>query len=135
ARSDYLDATTFPTFQNIANGFLLPALTNDYYATVGVKLTQPLLKDGWIDLYRRNIQLNKKNLQISELTLKSNIMNVVTTVATAYYDLIFAREQVNVERKALDLAKRLLQDTHRKVEAGTLTRLDEQQAESDVETI
>jgi outer membrane protein TolC len=139
ARSDHLNATTFPSAQDLAlaAGMLAlpPAQTNDYYATAGITLSQPLLKNAWIDIRRRNIQINKQNLKISELALKANIMTILTSVITSYYDLVFAREQVNVEKKALELAGRLLEDTRLKVKAGTMTPLDETQAEADVETI
>src|SRR5437588_7854683 len=76
ARSDHFDATTFivPSLLTpvpaIGAGFLPPALnnpsSNNYSATAGITLSQPLLKDSWIDLYRLGIRLNQKNLQISE---------------------------------------------------------------------
>jgi len=56
--------------------------TNNYYATAGVTLRQPVLRDSWIDLYRRNIQLRKKDLGISELALRAAVMTNVTKVAT-----------------------------------------------------
>ena len=140
-RSDHLNATTFPTasdrFTLAGVGILNPPpyRTNDYYATVGVTLRQPLLKDFWIDSYREGIQLKKKNLQISELALKDGIMTIVTTVTVSYYNLVFAREQVLVEKQALELAKQLLEETTKKFQAGTLTELDQTQAEADLETI
>ena len=143
ARSDYLDARTFPSVVDLAllqaghvsPSLALPLQTNDYYATVGIKLKQPLLKDFWIDRARETIQLNKKNVKISELALRDQLMRTITTVTTAYYDLVFAREQIQVEKAAMDLAVGLLEFTRRKVEAGTLTMLDQQRADSEVETI
>jgi len=144
ARSDYYDATSFPltdflVTQNVRNQDFPPATnvpnTNNYFATVGLTLSQPLLKDFWIDRNRRNIQLQKKNLKISELTLQEQLMRTVTTVATSYYNLMFAREEVRLQTAALEAAKRLLDDTRRKVQGGALPPLDQQQVESSVETI
>jgi outer membrane protein len=73
ARSDYLDGRTFD-LQIPGQTSLPPVFTNNYYTTAGITLRQPLLKDFWIDRYRETIQLNKKNLKISEIALKGQLM-------------------------------------------------------------
>ena len=93
---------------------------------------QPLLKNLWIDPYRWAIQINKKQLKISELGLEYQIMTTVTTVEQGYYDLISARENLKVQEKALELAQRLLSENKKRVEVGALAPLDEKQAESQV---
>ena len=60
---------------------------------------------------------------------------MLEAVTVNYYDLTFAREQINVEKAAMDLASELLAFTRRKVEAGALTMLDQQRTESGLETI
>ena len=96
--------------------------------SVGIDLNQPLLKDFWIDSTRQQIWVNKKNLKISELGVRFQIMDVVRRVELAYFDLIFAIENVRVQEKALELANRLLAENKRRVEVGALAPLDEQQA-------
>jgi len=51
-------------------------------------------------------------------------------VELAYYDLIFAQENVKVQEKALQLAEQLLRENKKRVEVGALAPLDEKQAES-----
>src|ERR1044071_785114 len=97
-----------------------------------LQLRQPVLKNFWIDSTRLNIAVNKRNLRISELDLRTQIMNVVTTVEQAYYNLIFAYENVKVQEKALELAVRLQEENKKKVEVGALAPLDEKQAEAQV---
>ncbi len=100
---------------------------------VGVlQLRQPVLKNFWIDSTRLNIVLNKRNLKISDLDLRFQVMNTVTAVEDAYYNLIFAEENVKVQTAARDLAKRLLEENKTKVRIGALAPLDEKQAESQV---
>jgi len=145
ARSDHvdglspLDESLLVPIKDINGGFLPPATnsasSNNYVAAIGMTLTQPLLKDSWIDLSRRNIQLNKKNARLSELAFRAGLMSNVTTVATVYYNLLFAQEQVKVQTSALESAQRLFEDTRRKVQGGALPPLDQQQAEANVETI
>ena len=66
-------------------------------ANVGFfELRQPLLKDFWIDGSRLQIFLNKKNLQGSELRLRSQIITTITAVEEAYFNLMYAGEAVKV---------------------------------------
>lgn len=101
-------------------------------ASASIQLRQPLLKNFWIDNRRLTIQVNKKLVQISEQTLRGQIMNVVTAVQLAYYDLLLAQERIKVQQQALQLAERLVKETKRRVDVGTVARLDEKQAESQV---
>ncbi len=103
-----------------------------YSGNATLTLTQPLLRNSWIDSTRLNIQISKKDLKISNLALQLQIMNTVTSVELTYYDLIFARENVKVQQKALELAERLLAENKKRVEVGALAPLDEKQAESQV---
>jgi len=99
-------------------------------STASIGLTQPLLKNFWIDGTRLNIAVAKNRLKHSELGLRQRIIEVVTSVELAYYDLIFARETVKVQEKAVELAARLAQENKRRVEVGALAPLDEKQAEA-----
>lgn len=102
----------------------------EYSPGVGIDLAQPLLKNFWIDSTRQAIWVNRKTLKISELAVQGQIMNVVNRVEQAYYDLIFAIENVRVQEKGLELAERLLAENKRRVEVGALAPLDEKQAEA-----
>jgi outer membrane protein len=107
--------------------------TNSYTGDVGIALRQPLLRDFWIDANRQRIRVEKKNLKISELALQQQIINVLTKVQLAYYDLLHARESIKVRERALTLSQQLLAENRRRVQVGDLPPLDEKQAESQVE--
>src|SRR5262245_1256697 len=107
--------------------------TNQYSAFAGLTLRQPLLKDFWIDPYRQKILVDKKNLKVSELALRWQIMNTVAAVQVAYYDLISASEKVRDETNFLAVARQLLSETTLRVQVGDLPPLDEKHAESQVE--
>ncbi len=92
--------------------------------------TQPVLKNFWIDNTRLQIFLDKKNLKITELDLRAQVMNTITAVEQAYYNLIFSQENIVVQQKALELAEQLLAENRKRVLVGTLAPLDEKQAES-----
>lgn len=100
--------------------------------SASLSLRQPLLKNFWIDGARFNIAVSKNRLKYSELGLRQRIMSVIESVQLAYYSLIQAREDVNNQEKALQLAERLLTENKKRVEVGALAPLDEKQAESQV---
>ncbi|HEY5346419.1 MAG TPA: TolC family protein, partial [Verrucomicrobiae bacterium] len=95
-------------------------------------LTQPLLKNFWIDSTRLTIRVNKNRLQFSEQGLRGQIITTVTAVENAYYELIYARENVNVQQEALVLAQTQLDQDKQRVQVGSLAPLDVQQDEAQV---
>lgn len=99
-------------------------------ARVGFQFSQPLLKNFWIDSTRLNIRIGKNRLKYTELTLKLQIMQTMTTLEQAYYDLIYNRENVVVQQKAVELAERLVAENKKRLEVGALAPLDLQSAEA-----
>jgi outer membrane protein TolC len=131
--ANYMDATTyFPTMPGFDP---LQRITNQTAAGWNLTLSQPLLKDFWIDKDRLTIKVNKKNLKIAELALRQEIMNIVTRIKSTYYDLIYAKEQIAVHEKALELAQLLVKETTRKAELGEASQLDAMKAQAQAETI
>lgn len=101
---------------------------------VGLSLTQPLLKNFWIDSTRLNIRVSKNRLQYSEQGVRSQIITSITDVENAYYELIYAQENVKVQQEALDLAQTQLDQDKQRVQIGSMSPLDVQQDESQVAT-
>ena len=101
-------------------------------ANVGVTLTQPLLKNFWIDSTRLNIRVAKNRLKYSEQSLRQQLITSVTAVANAYYELIYAQQNVQVQSNALVLAQTQLDQDNQRVQIGTLAILSVQQDESQV---
>jgi outer membrane protein TolC len=91
-------------------------------------LTQPLLRNFWIDADRFTIFVNKKELEKSVDDFRDTVMSTITQVETAYLRLIQGNENVVVQEKALELADRTVSENKKKVEVGAMAPLDEQQA-------
>jgi outer membrane protein TolC len=103
-----------------------------YSPTASIQLTQPLLKDSWIDGTRLQIQLDRKGFKQNEADVRGQIMRTVSDVETAYFDLIYKKESIKVQQKALETAERFLAEQKKRVEIGALAPLDEKKAESQV---
>ena len=129
-----LNSGTNVSFVSTNNPVAIPAFSLETFSGQAgfLQLRQPLLKNFWIDSTRLQIMIDKKNLKISELDLRAQVMNTVTSVEQAYYNLIFARENVKVQQKALELAERQLSENKKRVEVGAMAPLDEKQAQSQV---
>ena len=102
--------------------------------SVGITLTQPLLKNFWTDNTRLTIKIAKNLLKSDIQGLRLQVITSVTDVENAYYELIFARENVKVQQEALILAQTQLDQDRQRVQIGTLSPLDVQQDEAQVAT-
>jgi outer membrane protein TolC len=94
------------------------------------ELRQPLLKNFWTDSTRLQILIDKQNVVLSELDVRQQVITTITEVEAAFFNLIFAQENILVQKAALQLAERLLAENKKRVEVGALAPLDERQAEA-----
>ena len=107
-----------------------PQLTSNISATY----TQPLLRNFKIDGTRQQLLVSQKNLEISQTQLQQSIVQTTRTVRNAYYDLMYAIGNLNVQRQSLQLSQQSLKDNRARVEIGTMAPLDIVQAEAEVAT-
>jgi outer membrane protein len=101
---------------------------------IGIQMTQPLLKNFWIDSTRLSIKVAKNNLKYSEQGLRAQLITTVASIENAYYAVSAAREQLKVEQDALRLSQTQLDQDKQRMQIGTLAQLSVQQDESQVAT-
>lgn len=115
-----LDATSGSgpggAFQDASGGF-------------NISLSQPLLKNSWIDSTRYSIQVSKKTLKTTELDLARQIMELVTRVENSYNDLLLARENIKAHEEAVQLAERQLTASQKRVAVGRGAEVETKQTE------
>jgi len=95
-----------------------------------VGVTQPLLRDFWIDQTRYNIAISRQNLRISDLVLRQRLLATVSFVEQAYFEWIAAREQVRVQDEAVGLARQEAREMGLKAQIGVAEQLLAQSFES-----
>jgi outer membrane protein TolC len=99
---------------------------------MGASVTQPLLRGfGW-DVNTAQIRIARKNQDISYQQFVQLVMQTVSNVKQAYYDLHYAIENVKVREQSVDLAKRFLDESRKRMQVGTMARLDVVQAEAEL---
>ncbi len=118
------------SFAVLPDGRVIESPFENSGASASISATQPLLKNFWIDNNRLVISVAKNRLKYSELLLKLQTMQTITTLEQAYYDLIYNRENVIVQQKAVELAERLVMENRKRLEVGALAPLDLQSAEA-----
>ncbi|HOW86015.1 MAG TPA: TolC family protein [Candidatus Aminicenantes bacterium] len=105
-----------------------------YGTTLSFNLTQPLLKNFGLKINQREILVARNNLGVSDETLRNTLMTTVFNVESAYWNLIYSIESLDVRRQSLQLAKDLLDKNQRSVEVGTLAPIEVLSAQAEVAT-
>jgi len=101
-------------------------------STVAFNYTQPLLRNFRIDSTRQQVLVSRKNREISDVQLQQSIAVTTRNVKNAYWDLVFAINNLGVQRQSLQLAQQSYKDNRARVEIGTMAPLDIVQAEAEV---
>ena len=101
-------------------------------STMGFNYTQPLLRNFSIDATRQQVLVSRKNREISDVQLQETISSTLRNVKNAYWDLVYAINNLAVQRQSLQLAQQSYRDNRARVEIGTMAPLDIVQAEAEV---
>lgn len=97
-----------------------------------VTLTQPLLKGGGIDVTMASVKTAQLSEKINILSLKSTIMDTVTSVITAYRSFLQATKQLEISRTSLERARELVSVNKELIAAGRMAEVELVQTEADV---
>ena len=95
-------------------------------------LTQPLLKNFGLGANTAGIRVARKNRDIASLGLTRKVIDVVSDVSIAYYELVFAIEDHKASLEDLHSAEKLLGEDRTLVQAGMQSPLEVTQAEAGV---
>lgn len=105
-----------------------------FNTTLQASIVQPLLRNFRTDSLRTQLRVTAINRDISEIQLRQTVTNILANVRNAYWDLVFAMQAVDVARRSLQLADKLVEDNKIRVEVGTLAPIDVVQAEAEAAT-
>jgi outer membrane protein len=118
--------TTTNSFFN----YYSPQLYSTFLATV----TQPLLQGRGLWLNNRFIYEAKLNRRITDSTFRQQILSTVNQVENIYWVVVSAYEDVQAKQRELDESTKVLSDTQKQLEIGTMAPLDVVNAQSTVAT-
>ncbi len=113
---------------------LFTALNPQYPTALTVSYTQPLLRGLKIDNNRRQIEIARKNLSLTDAQFRQRAIDTITNVQRAYWDLVFSLRSLQVQRDAVTVARTQLEHNKRLVEQGQLAPIDVVAAEAQIST-
>jgi HAE1 family hydrophobic/amphiphilic exporter-1 len=107
-------------------------LNPQFPSVFGAIYVQPLFRGRTIDPERREIQLARNAVDLTDSQLIQILMDQLTLVEQAYWDLVFAASNLEVQSTALQQAMRQVASNERQVTEGTLAPIDVIEAQTQV---
>jgi len=96
------------------------------------ELTQHLLQGFGFAANTRFIRIAKNNRELSDVAFRLQIIDSLDQIENIYWDLVFAYENVRVQKESLAFAQKTLSDTKKQVEIGSLAPIEVIRAQSTV---
>ncbi|MGH9486194.1 MAG: TolC family protein [Terriglobales bacterium] len=105
-----------------------------YSSGLNFSFTQPLMRGFGIQLNSRNLMQAIDDREIADIAFSQQVMATVAQVEDIYWDVVTANESVKVAQEAVDLDQKILSDTERQVQIGTMAPLQATQAKANLAT-
>ncbi len=96
------------------------------------EVVQPIFRGRSFDQPRRNIEVAKRNLSLTDTQFRQRTIEIIASVQRAYWDLTYALRNLQVQRDAVRDAKQQLDHNRRLVDEGQLAPIDIVAAETQV---
>jgi outer membrane protein TolC len=109
---------------------LSPQLTTDFKLTVA----QPLLQGFGLATNQRYIHIAKKNLQITDLAFRAQVIATITQVENIYWDLVNAYQNEQVKERSLQYANETLSDDQKQLQLQNIPAMQVMKDQSAVAT-
>ncbi len=111
---------------------VLSRLNPQFPSSLGASYVQPLARGRSIDAERRQILLARKAVDLTDAQLTQIVMDQLTLVEQAYWDLAFADRNLAVQTQALAQAQGQVSSNERQAREGTLAPIDVVEAQTQV---
>jgi outer membrane protein len=89
-----------------------------YEPALKFSVNQPLFKGRKNDDSRRQIEIAKKNLTLTDLQVRQKTIETISQVQKAYWDLVLALKDLQVQQDAVRDTEKQIETTRRKIEQG-----------------
>jgi outer membrane protein TolC len=122
-------AISFSSRRSVTNNSFA-TLNPQYPSSLTLSFTQPLRRGLRFDSNRQHIEVARKNVSLTEEQFRQRVTDIVTQSIKAYWDLVFAVQNLNVQMVAAETAKRQVESNRRQVEQGLLAPIDIVEAET-----
>src|SRR5229473_594889 len=121
----------FSSIRQTSNS-LFTALNPQFPTALTFNYTQPLMRGLRFDLPRRQIEVAKKNLSLTDAQFRQRAIEVITNLQRSYWDLVFTLRNLQIQRDSLNDSRAQLEHNRRLVAEGSLAPIDVVAAETQV---
>ncbi len=118
--------------QRLTTNNPISILSPQYNTSLSFNVTQPLFRGRSFDQPRRDIEVAKRNLSLTDTQFRQRTIEIIATVQRAYWDLTYALRNLQVQRDGVKDAKDQLEHNKRLVDEGQLAPIDIVAAETQV---
>ncbi|MBN1696803.1 MAG: TolC family protein [Spirochaetales bacterium] len=106
------------------------ASDHEYNTYIGITLEQPLLRGATRGAPRAGINVANRERIIAFHKYRKQLMETITQVEAAYWNLAFAQELYQIHLDSVDIAKKLVKDAEERVKTGKMSQLEFTEAEA-----
>lgn len=99
-------------------------LNPQFPTNLTLEYTQPLFRNRSFDVNRRNIEIARKNLSLTDSQFRQRAIEIIAQVEQAYWNLAFALRNLQVQIDAVKQARTQLESNQRQVAKGVLAPID-----------
>lgn len=112
------------TYQSSDQGGMGIGMSNYWQSSLGVNVSQPLLKNFGREATELTIDGARLTKEASLERLQGKLISTVAVVRNEYFKLYSLREELEVRKVSLELARRVLQETQARVKAGVMPAME-----------
>jgi HAE1 family hydrophobic/amphiphilic exporter-1 len=104
-----------------------------FNTSFGFDFTQPLLRNLRVDAPRREIQVARKQVALSDAQFRLRVIETVTAVVQSYWDLAYTYSDLAVKQETAQWALNQLEINKRLAAAGALAQVQVVEAEAELQ--
>jgi outer membrane protein TolC len=120
--------------QRLANNSPYYAINPELFSNFQLQITQQLLAGFGLSTNERYMHIAKKNLQITDLAFRAQVIASVTQVENIYWDLVNAYQDEQIKESLLTFAQKTLSDDQKQLELNAIPAMQVTKDESDMAT-
>ncbi|RJP21230.1 MAG: TolC family protein [Candidatus Omnitrophota bacterium] len=106
--------------------------TRLYSTRLGTTLTMPLLEGLGSNVNLVGVRLAERDVDISEYELRGFVLALAAQTEEFYWDLLSAREELQIRLRSLDLARQQFTETQDRIDVGEIAEIELAAAEGEV---
>ena len=111
---------------------IFATLDKQFKTNLTFSYKQPLLRNREIDEPRRQIEIARKNLSLTDAEFRLSVIETITRVRNLYWEMVYALRNLQIQQDALRAAEEQLSHTRRLVGRGYVAPIDVTQVEVQV---